>query len=96
LVTGDNRKILSGQGNLQCRCQFNQDIGRTEKSKSDKGAIPELLTDALSVSFDPHVGHDYLLDSDDRYLFYHKTEKKIPFDLEYFNKITQGGYLLKL
>ena len=50
-----------------------------------------MLTDALSVSFDPHVGHDYLLDSDDRYLFYHKTEKKIPFDLEYFNKITQGG-----
>jgi len=66
-------------------------LDEPEKSKSDKGAIPELLTDALSVSFDPHVGHDYLLDSDDRYLFYHKTEKKIPFDLEYFNKITQGG-----
>ena len=62
-----------------------------EKSKSDKGAIPELLTDALSVSFDPHVGHDYLLDSDDRYAFYHRIEKKIPFDLDYFNRITQGG-----
>ena len=66
-------------------------LDEPEKSKDDKGAIPELLTDALSVSFDPHVGHDYLLDSDDRYLFYHRTEKKIPFDLEYFNKITGGG-----
>jgi len=66
-------------------------LDEPEKSKSDKGAIPELLTDALSVSFDPHVGHDYLLDSDDRYLFYHRTEKKIPFDLEYFNKVTGGG-----
>ena len=66
-------------------------LDEPEKSKSDKGVIPELLTDALSVSFDPHVGHDYLLDSDERYLFYHRTEKKIPFDLEFFNKITQGG-----
>ena len=66
-------------------------LDEPEKSKDDKGAIPKLLTDALSVSFDPHVGHDYLLDSDDRYLFYHRTEKKIPFDLEYFNKITGGG-----
>ena len=66
-------------------------LDEPEKSNSDKGAIPELLTDALSVSFDPHVGHDYLLDSDDRYDFYHKIEKKIPFDLDYFNKITQGG-----
>ena len=66
-------------------------LDEPEKSKSDKGAIPELLTDALSISFDPHVGHDYLLDSDDRFDFYHKIEKKIPFDLEYFNKITQGG-----
>ncbi len=66
-------------------------LDEPEKSKSDKGAIPELLTDALSVSFDPHVGHDYLLDSDDRYDFYHRVEKKIPFDLEFFNKVTQGG-----
>ena len=70
-------------------------LDEPEKSKSDKGAIPELLTDALSVSFDPHVGHDYLLDSDDRFDFYHKVEKKIPFDLEYFNKITQGGLSTK-
>jgi archaellum biogenesis ATPase FlaH len=66
-------------------------LDEPEKSESGKGAIPELLTDALSVNFDPHVGHDYLLDSDDRYAFYHRVEKKIPFDLEFFNKITQGG-----
>ena len=66
-------------------------LDEPDKTKSDKGVIPELLTDALSISFDPHVGHDYLLDSDDRYSFYHKIEKKIPFDLEFFNKVTQGG-----
>ena len=69
-------------------------LDEPEKTKDDKGAIPELLTDALSVSFDPHIGHDYFLDSDDRY-FYHRVEKKIPFDLEYFNKITQGGLSTK-
>lgn len=61
------------------------------KSNQGKGAIPEILSDALSVSFDPHVGHDYLDDSDDRFEFYHRVEEKIPFDLEYFNKITKGG-----
>jgi replicative DNA helicase len=57
----------------------------------DKGAIPELLSDALAVSFDPNVGHDFLDNSDDRYDFYHRVEERIPFDLEYFNKITKGG-----
>ena len=61
------------------------------KSNQGKGAIPEILSAALSVSFDPHVGHDYLDDSDDRFDFYHRVEEKIPFDLEYFNKITKGG-----
>jgi replicative DNA helicase len=59
--------------------------------KQDKGAIPELLSDALSVSFDPNIGHDFIEDSDDRYDFYHRKEERIPFDLEYMNKITQGG-----
>ena len=59
--------------------------------KKDKGVIPEILSDAFSVSFDPHVGHDYIDDSDDRYDFYHRVEERIPFDLEYFNKITNGG-----
>ena len=57
----------------------------------EKGAIPKILSDALSVSFDNSVGHDYLQDSDSRYEFYHRKEEKIPFDLEYFNKITKGG-----
>ena len=70
-------------------------LDEPEKTQDDKGAIPELLTNALSVSFDPHIGHDYFLDSDDRYLFYHRVEKKIPFDLEFFNKITQGGLSTK-
>jgi replicative DNA helicase len=57
----------------------------------DKGQIPKILSDALAVSFDNSVGHDYLQDSDDRYEFYHRHEERIPFDLEYFNKITKGG-----
>ena len=61
------------------------------KSKSNKGVIPEILSDALAVSFDPHVGHDYLDDSDDRFDYYHRVEERIPFDLDYFNKITKGG-----
>ena len=57
----------------------------------DKGQIPKLLSDALSVSFDSSVGHDYLNDSDSRYDFYHRKEERIPFDLDLFNKITKGG-----
>ena len=62
------------------------------KDKShDKGAIPSILSDALAVSFDTTVGHDYLENSDERYEFYHRKEERIPFDLDYFNKITKGG-----
>lgn len=64
---------------------------KTGESKLDKGAIPSILADALSVSFDNHVGHDFLDDAERRYEFYHKIEQRIPFDLEYFNKITKGG-----
>ena len=56
-----------------------------------KGAIPSLLTDALSVSFDPNIGHDYFENFEDRYKFYHRVEERIPFDLDFFNKITKGG-----
>tara|TARA_R110001592_G_scaffold98099_4_gene280414 strand:+ start:2569 stop:3897 length:1329 start_codon:yes stop_codon:yes gene_type:complete len=56
-----------------------------------ENAIPEILSEALSVSFDTHIGHDYIEDADERYEFYHKAESKIPFDLEMFNTITQGG-----
>ncbi|AIX24273.1 DNA primase-helicase [Synechococcus phage ACG-2014d] len=57
----------------------------------DKGAIPHILSEALGVSFDAHIGHDYISDSDERYDSYHEVEAKIPFDLEFFNKITKGG-----
>ena len=57
----------------------------------DRGAIPALLSDALAVSFDPHVGHDYLLDYNERYDFYHQKEERISFGLDYFDKVTQGG-----
>lgn len=56
-----------------------------------KGAIPELLSDALSVSFDTHIGHDWLDDFASRFDFYHLVENRIAFDLEYFNLITNGG-----
>lgn len=57
----------------------------------EKGAIPKILADALGVGFDTNIGHDYLENSDERYEFYHRKEERIPFDLEYFNKITKGG-----
>ncbi len=63
--------------------------GKDEKKNRD--SIPSILSDALAVSFDNHVGHDYLLDYEQRYESYHKKEDKIEFDLEYFNKITKGG-----
>ena len=55
------------------------------------GAIPTILSEALAVTFDNHIGHDYLEDYEERYEFYHQKEEKIPFDLEFFNKITKGG-----
>ena len=54
-------------------------------------AIPNILTEALAVGFDSRIGHDYLSDHDERYDYYHTVEEKIPFDLEFFNKITKGG-----
>jgi replicative DNA helicase len=65
-------------------------IDGKSKDKAE-GAIPSILSKALSVSFDTNVGHDYLENVDGRYEFYHKTEDKIPFDLEMFNVITGGG-----
>jgi replicative DNA helicase len=62
-----------------------------KKDSISVGSIPQILTDALAVSFDQSIGHDFLDDSDMRFDFYHRTEVKIPFDLDYFNKITKGG-----
>lgn len=63
--------------------------GKDEKKNRD--SIPSILSDALAVSFDPNIGHDYLLDYEKRYESYHRKEEKIEFDLEFFNKITKGG-----
>ncbi len=59
--------------------------------KKGRDAIPSILSDALAVSFDNHIGHDYLQDYEERYESYHRKEDKIEFDLEFFNKITKGG-----
>jgi len=63
--------------------------------KKSKGEIPKLLSDALGVSFDSNVGHDYINDYDNRYDFYHRVESRIRFDLDIFNKITKGGLPVK-
>jgi replicative DNA helicase len=67
------------------------DVMNNKNSTLTKGAIPQLLSDALAVSFDPNVGHDYLEQYDYRYEYYHRVLEKIPFDLEFFNKITKNG-----
>ena len=56
-----------------------------------KNALPDILTKALGVSFDTNIGHDYIENFEERYEFYHRDEERLPFDLEYFNKITKGG-----
>ena len=66
-------------------------IADGQDEKKNRDAIPSILSDALAVSFDNNIGHDYLQNYEERYEFYHKKEEKIPFDLEYLNKITKGG-----
>jgi replicative DNA helicase len=66
-------------------------IADGQDEKKGRDAIPSILSDALAVSFDNNVGHDYIDDYQDRYAYYHRVESKIAFDLEYFNKITAGG-----
>jgi replicative DNA helicase len=66
-----------------------------KSGKKTKGEIPKLLADALGVSFDSNVGHDYMQDFENRYDFYHKVESRIRFDLDIFNKITKGGLPIK-
>jgi replicative DNA helicase len=66
-------------------------IADGQNDKKGRDAIPHILSDALAVSFDNNIGHDYLQNYEERYEFYHRKEDKIEFDLEYFNKITKGG-----
>jgi len=70
-----------------------ESISLADGKDDSKGrdAIPSILSDALAVSFDNHVGHDYLTDYEERYESYHRKEDKIPFDLEFFDKVTKGG-----
>ena len=66
-----------------------------KEKHQDKGNIPQILTDALAISFDNHVGHDFLEDFAERYDFYHRVEEKVLFDLDMMNKITRGGFSKK-
>ena len=66
-------------------------IADGQDKEKNRDAIPSILSDALAVSFDNHIGHNYLEDYKERYEAYHRKEDRIPFDLEYFNKITKGG-----
>ena len=63
----------------------------SKNTTKNKGEIPKLLSNALGVSFDSHIGHDYIDDSDSRFEFYHKQESRISFDIDLLNKITKGG-----
>ena len=66
-----------------------------ENKKLDKGYIPELLKEALSIEFDSSLGHDHINDAEERWEYYHKVMNKIPFNLDYMNKITKGGFAKK-
>ena len=70
-------------------------LDQSNREQKSKGEIPKLLSDALAVSFDSHIGHDYINDFDARYDFYHRQEARIQFDLDLFNKITKGGLPIK-
>ena len=59
--------------------------------KKTKGAIPDILSNALAVSFDSHIGHDFIENYEERFDFYHRKEVRVEFDLDYFNEITRGG-----
>jgi replicative DNA helicase len=67
------------------------DESKRENSTVNKGAIPEILSEALGVSFDSHIGDDFIADAESRFDFYHKKEVRTPFDIEYLNKVTGGG-----
>ena len=66
-------------------------LDNKSEKKLSKGAIPKILQDALAVSFDSSIGHDFIEDADARYEFYHRKEQRLKFDLDFFNKITSGG-----
>jgi replicative DNA helicase len=94
-LTNQNWLIDSTEKFCQERAIYNAITDSLEimngKSKLDKGAIPGLLSDALAITFDTNVGHDYFEQAENRYDYYHRVQSKFPFDLDFFNKITKGG-----
>ena len=97
-ATDTNKKWLNDQTEKFCqdKALYNAIVHSIKiidgkDDKLEKDAIPELLKDALGVSFCTSIGHDYIEDSESRYEFYHRVESRVPFDLEMFNKITRGG-----
>ena len=89
-LLGETEKFCRDKAVYNAILQSIKIIDGADKVHS-KDAIPSILSDALSVCFDNHVGHDYIEDFDERYDFYHRVEEKIAFDLDLFNKITKGG-----
>jgi hypothetical protein len=94
----NNKDWLNDQTETFCRdralynaIMSSVEIIKGKEKKYTKDAIPKILSDALAVSFDTSVGHDYIENSDARYDSLHRVEKRIPFDLEQFNTITKGG-----
>ena len=89
-ITGDTTETWCQERAIYLSLMESVKIADGQDSKRDKGAIPQILSEALEY-LDQHVGHDYVSDAQARYDFYHRKEDKIPFDLEFFNKITKGG-----
>ena len=93
-LIGTTEKFCQDKAIYNAIMESIQIIDNKDKLK-DKGSIPDLLSGALAVSFDNHVGHDFLEDSDARFDSYHRVEERLPFDLQPFNTITKGGLLKK-
>ena len=89
-LVDETEKFCKDKAVYNAIMQSIQIIDGSDKQHS-KDALPSILSDALSVGFDNNVGHDYIENAEERYEFYHRLEEKIPFDLDYFNRITEGG-----
>ena len=91
MVIRYNREVVSRSCYIFGTDRINFSLADGKDDAKGRDAIPSILSDALAVSFDNHVGHDYLIDYEERYESYHRKEDKIPFDLEFFDKVTKGG-----
>jgi len=90
-LVDNTEKFCKDKALYNALMQSIQIVDDSKKNSISVGSIPQILTDALGVSFDSHIGHDFLNDAAERYEFYHRKEVRIGFDLDFFNKITQGG-----